>query len=72
MSSYTKATNFAIKDTLTSGDPAKVVKGLEFETEFAAIQTAVNSKSNTAAPTFTGNVTVTGNLTAAQIDGGTY
>lgn len=59
MSNYTKATDFAIKDGLPSGDPAKVIKGTEFETEFDAIATAVNSKSDTASPTFTGTVTTT-------------
>ena len=77
MSSYTKATDFAIKDGLTSGDPAKVIKGAEFDVEFNNIQTSINSKSNTSSPTFTGTVTtpllvVTGLLTAGTIDGGSY
>ena len=58
MSNYTKSTNFATKDTLTSGDPLKIVKGTEINTEFDNIQTAVNSKSDTASPTFTGTVTI--------------
>ena len=58
MTSYTKSTNFATKDTLTSGDPLKIVKGTEINTEFDNIQTAVNSKSDTASPTFTGTVTI--------------
>jgi hypothetical protein len=58
MTAYTKSTNFATKDTLTSGDPLKIVKGTEINTEFDNIQTAVNSKSNTASPTFTGTVTI--------------
>jgi hypothetical protein len=57
MSNYTKSTNFATKDTLTSGDPLKIVKGTEINTEFDNIATAVNSKSDTASPTFTGTVT---------------
>jgi hypothetical protein len=57
MTAYTKSTNFATKDTLTSGDPLKIVKGTEINTEFDNIQTAVNSKSDTASPTFTGTVT---------------
>ena len=57
MTAYTKSTNFATKDTLTSGDPLKIVKGTEINTEFDNIATAVNSKSNTASPTFTGTVT---------------
>lgn len=38
--SYTKTTNFTAKDSLSSGDPAKKVKGADFDTEFDAIQTA--------------------------------
>jgi len=57
MTAYTKSTNFASKDTLTSGDPLKIVKGTEINTEFDNIATAVNSKSDTASPTFTGTVT---------------
>jgi hypothetical protein len=73
MSNYTKNTNFTAKDNLTSGDPAKVIKGAEFDTEFNAIQTAVNSKADSnnsqltgttdaQAVSTTGDVTVGGNL----------
>lgn len=48
MANYIKATNFAIKDSLTTGDPAKVVKGTEIDTEFTAIESAVASKRDTA------------------------
>ena len=77
MSNYSKTTNFAVKDTLASGNPAKIIKGSEIDTEFTNIQTAVATKANTASPTFTGTVTaptvtVTGTLTADTIDGGTY
>lgn len=58
MSNYTKTTNFTAKDTLTSGNPLKVVKGTEIDAEFTAIQTAVNSKSDSASPTFTGTATI--------------
>jgi hypothetical protein len=54
MSNYTKATNFATKDGLTTGDPAKVVKGTEIDTEFTAIASAISSKSDSNSPTFTG------------------
>jgi hypothetical protein len=59
MTNYTKSTNFATKDTLTSGDPLKIVKGTEINTEFDNIATAVNSKADTVSPTFTGTVTAT-------------
>lgn len=47
MSNYTPATNFAAKDALTTGNPAKIVKGTEISAEFNAISTAVNSKIDT-------------------------
>lgn len=77
MANYTKATNFAVKDTLASGNPAKIIKGSEIDSEYNAIQTAIGTKADTASPTFTGTVTaatvnVTGTLTAETIDGGTY
>jgi len=77
MSNYTKITNFAAKDSMVSGNPAKVIKGTEVGAEFDAIAVAVNSKANLASPTFTGTVTVanltaTGTLTLSTIDGGTY
>ena len=34
MSNYTKITDFEAKDSLSSGDSNKVIKGAEFETEF--------------------------------------
>jgi hypothetical protein len=58
MSNYTKATDFAAKDALSSGNPSKIVRGTEINTEFAAIQVAVNSKADIAGPTFTGTVTI--------------
>lgn len=53
MSQYTKSTNFASKDALASGNPSKIVKGTEIDTEFNNIATAVNSKADTASPTIT-------------------
>ena len=44
MTNYTKATNFASKDALASGNSLKIVKGTEIDTEFNSIATAVNSK----------------------------
>lgn len=54
MSNYTKLVNFAAKDSLPSGDAAKVIKGTEINTELNNIQTAVNSKADTASPALTG------------------
>ena len=77
MSNYTKLTNFAAKDALVSGNPAKVIKGSEVGAEFDAIAVAVNSKSNKASPVFTGtltaeNITATGTISLSTINGGTY
>jgi hypothetical protein len=77
MSNYTKLTDFASKDTLSSGDANKIIKGTEFETEFDNIATAIATKADTASPTFTGTVTIpaltfTGTLSTGTISGGTY
>jgi len=77
MSNYTKLTNYAAKDSMVSGNPAKVIKGVEIGADYDAIAVAVNSKSNSASPTFTGTVTVanltaTGTVSLSTIDGGTY
>lgn len=44
MSDYSQITTFTTKDGLTTGDPNKLVKGSEFDAEFAAIATAITSK----------------------------
>ena len=46
MSNYTKSTNFASKDNLSSGNPLKIVKGTEIDTEFNNIQTAIATKQD--------------------------
>ncbi len=46
MSDYAKTTNFASKDNLTSGNPAKIVKGTEIDTEFNNIATAIATKQD--------------------------
>jgi hypothetical protein len=67
MSNYTKSTNFATKDALTSGNPLKIVKGTEINTEFDNIQTAVATKADLASPTFTGTPTLpTGTIGVTQ------
>ena len=49
-----KATNFATKDTLPTGDANKIVKGTEIDNEFNSIAGAISSKADIASPTFTG------------------
>jgi hypothetical protein len=81
LSDYVKATNFASKDSLSSGNALKIVKGTEIDTEFNNIATAVATKADLAGPTFTGTVTIptvaisagtiTGITDLAVADGGT-
>jgi len=76
VSNYTKTTNFTSKDSLSSGDTNKIIRGSEFDTEFNAISTAVQTKADLASPALTGtatavNLTVSGTFTAT-VDGGTY
>jgi hypothetical protein len=54
MSNYVQSTNFATKDALPSGDPLKIVKGTEINTEFNNIAVAVATKADLVSPTFTG------------------
>jgi hypothetical protein len=54
VSNYTKSTDFAVKDGLLSGNPAKIIKGTEIDTEFNNISTAISTKADLASPTFTG------------------
>jgi hypothetical protein len=57
MSNYSKTTDFAAKDALSTGNANKIVKGTEIDDEFSAIQTAVNSKADTNSPALTGTPT---------------
>ena len=56
MSDYTKTTNFTAKDSLSSGDPAKKIKGSEFDTEFGAIETSSATKANKVTAGTTNNL----------------
>lgn len=70
MTNYTKATNFATKDNLVSGNPLKIVKGTEIDTEFNDIATAIATKADLASPTFTGTPTLpTGTVATTQTAG---
>jgi hypothetical protein len=55
LSNYVQSTNFATKDALSSGDPLKIVKGTEINTEFNNIAVAVATKADLISPTFTGD-----------------
>ena len=54
MTDYNKVTDFAAKDALSTGNPAKIVKGTEIDDELVAISGAIASKADKASPTFTG------------------
>ena len=76
MSNYVKSTNFATKDSLASGNPAKIVKGTEINTEFDNIASAITSKLDASNGALTGNTTAV-NLTVsgtfeATVNGGSY
>ena len=67
MSDYTKSTNFATKDNLSSGNSLKILKGTELDTEFNNIATAVATKADLSSPTFTGTPTLpTGTIATTQ------
>ena len=57
MTDYVKSTSYALKDSLPSGDPLKIVRGTEIDTEFNNIAIAVASKANSLSPAFTGTPT---------------
>ena len=44
MSDYSRQEDFSVKDALTTGDPDKVIKGSEVDSEFDALVTAVATK----------------------------
>lgn len=46
MSNYTIAVDWAGKDALSDSDPNKIISGTDFNTEFTAVRTAVNSKAD--------------------------
>lgn len=72
MTEYVKSTNFTSKDSLAQGNPLKIVKGAEIDSEFNNIAIAIATKADLASPVFTGSVTspsfvgpVTGNVTGS-------
>ena len=68
MSNYTKSTNFATKDNLTPGDPLKIVRGTEIDTEYNNIATAIATKTDNASAAIAGgtiNGTTIGATTAS-------
>jgi len=70
LSNYTKTVNFATKDNLSPGNPLKIVKGTEIDTEYNNIATAVATKTDNSAAAITGG-TIVGITDLAVADGGT-
>lgn len=65
MSNYSQTTFFTPKDALPPGNPAKTIKGVEFDPEFAAISAAIATKVDTAG----GGVDVTGTTVSLDTSG---
>ena len=59
MSNYVKSTDFAVKDTLSTGNPLKLIKGAEINDEFNNLQTSIGTKADLSSPVFSGNPTAT-------------
>ena len=71
MTDYTKSTNFATKDNLSSGNSLKIIKGTEIDTEFNNIATAIATKADLSSPTFTGTPSLPTGTTAVTQSLGT-
>ena len=72
MSNYTIAVAWSGKDALSDSDAAKVISGADFNTEFTAVQTSVNTKANIngdAAETFQASIVDLGNWTVTETSG---
>jgi hypothetical protein len=73
MSNYNIQVSWSGKDALSDSDPAKIISGADFQTEFEAVKTAVNTKADIngttgedfdcADLTVAGNIAVTGTVT---------
>lgn len=56
MSNYTVTTNFGSKDSLASGNPAKLILGAQFTTEFTNIATAISTKQDASSARTTAEI----------------
>ncbi len=54
MADYTLAVSWSGKDALADSDANKVISGADFNSEFTAVQTAINSKADISGETLTG------------------
>jgi len=67
MTDYTKSTNFATKDSLSSGNALKIVKGTELNTEFDNIQTAIATKLDSSSGAITSATITTSTINSSTI-----
>ena len=76
MANYTKATDFAAKDSMASGNPLKIITGTAHDNEYVAIAAAIASKADSVSPVLTSpnigaavgtSVTVTAGVQGATV-----
>jgi len=72
MSNYSKSTNFASKDNLSPGNPLKIVKGTEIDTEFNNIATAIATKTDNSSAAITGGTINGATIGASTAAAGTF
>lgn len=73
MADYVQTTFFGPKDSLSPGDPLKIIKGTEFDAEFDAVSDAIETKVDTAGAGIgisakTVSVDIDGTTVAAAVD----
>lgn len=68
MSTYTYISNFGSKDSLPEGDAGKIIKGVDFETEFNNIETAINDVDSTANANASAITVLQGNVSSNDVD----
>ena len=69
MADYNKSVNFAVKDTLVSGDPNKIVSGAEIDNEFNNISSMSSTKADKAPAPTANNIAILTSNGSVQ-DGG--
>lgn len=62
MSNYTKLVNYIVKDSLPTGNPAKIIKGTELDNEFSAIASNMATKLDSS-----GGTLLNGTLSGATV-----
>lgn len=72
MSNYTVATNFGAKDSLASGNPAKLILGAQLTTEFNNIATAIATKYDALSTNIVIPAPASGTALSATGIGGQY